>query len=286
MIKAYYELAKPGIIYGNAITAVGAYFLAARGHGNIGTFLAMLLGISLVIGSACVCNNFLDRDIDKKMQRTKKRALVTHAISGPQSLLFAAVLGILGLLLLGVYNNFLTATVALFGFLMYVAVYTPIKRLSVYGTLVGSISGAVPPIVGYCAATNRLDLGAGILFLILVFWQMPHFYAIAMYRLHDYTEANIPVLPIVSGMRVTKIHIVSYIAALLVAVIGLTLTHFAGYTVAIVLVGITVFWLLKGIKGLTSSSIQDATWARGMFFFSLIVILVLCGMLSLNSFLI
>jgi protoheme IX farnesyltransferase len=284
-LKTYYALTKPGIIYGNDVMAIGAFFLAARGHSTIVLFLAMIAGISFVIGSACVFNNYLDRDIDAKMQRTKDRAMATHAISTSDNLIFGTLIGLLGLLLLYFGTNPLTALIAFFGFFMYVAVYTPVKRLSVHGTLVGSISGAVPPVVGYCAVTGKLDLEAFILFVILVFWQMPHFYAIAMYRLRDYTEAGIPVLPAVSGMHATKIQIVGYIMGLVIAVSSLTFFGFAGYAYLTIAIAVCLAWLYKGLAGFTEKDINDAAWARSMFFFSLVVIMALCGAMSLNHFL-
>ena len=205
MIKAYYLLAKPGIIYGNALTAIGGYFLAAKGIFDLSLFLSMLFGLSFVIGSACVFNNIMDQGIDSKMARTKKRALVTKTIPEFHAVVYGSILGILGFLLLLCNTNVLTALIAFIGFIFYVIVYGIFKRKSVHGTVIGSISGAVPPVVGYCAVTNNLDLGAFLLFIILVIWQMPHFYAIAIFRRDDYVAASIPVLPIKKGLFQTKI---------------------------------------------------------------------------------
>ncbi len=231
MFKAYYQLTKPGIIYGNAITTVAGFFLASKGHFNLGLFLAALIGISLVIASGCVFNNYIDKDLDATMERTKNRALVTGAISVRGAIVFGAILGLLGLATLGLLTNTLTAEIALLGLFFYVVLYSLAKRRSVYGTIVGSISGAVPPVVGYCAVTGRFDLGALILFLILVFWQMPHFYAIAIFRQQDYTAAGLPVLPVVKGLRTTKIHILFYILAFTIAAAALYIFKFAGIAV-------------------------------------------------------
>jgi len=221
MIKDYYSLTKPGIIFGNAIPAVAGFFLASKGHPNAGLFIAMLVGISFVIASACVFNNYIDRDIDKFMARTKKRALPTGIISGRNALLYAIVLGVIGFSLLLFYTNLLTTFVGFVGFFVYIVLYGISKRRSVYGTIVGSIAGAVPPVVGYVAVTNNFDMGALLLFLILVIWQMPHFYAIAIFREDDYAAASIPVLPIKQGIKATKIHMVLYIAAFLIATVML-----------------------------------------------------------------
>ncbi|MDE2589744.1 MAG: heme o synthase, partial [Patescibacteria group bacterium] len=199
-IKTYYLLTKPGIIYGNTITTVAGFLLASQGKIYFGLFMATLFGVSFVIASACVINNYLDRKIDKKMARTQKRALVTHAISPSHALVFATILGILGFLDLVVFTNGITFMIGLIGYIDYIVLYGLSKRKSIYGTLVGSISGATPIAAGYTAVTNRFDIAALLLFLIMVFWQMPHFYAIAIYRLKDYVAAGIPVLPAKKSM--------------------------------------------------------------------------------------
>ena len=283
MFKAYYQLTKPGIVYGNAIAAIAGFFLAARGHFNPLLFLAMLIGICLVIASGCVFNNYIDRGLDAKMERTKKRALVAKTISNRNALIYGTVLGLIGLITLLLYTNLLTTFLALLGLFFYVVVYGIGKRRSIYGTLIGSISGSIPLVVGYCSVSNNFDLGALLLFLILAFWQMPHFYAIAMYRLHDYEEAGLPVLPAIKGMETTKKHILFYIIGFIVSSLLLTAFKYTGYTYAIVMTLVGLYWLWLGIKG---GKAKDTTkWAKGVFRFSLIVLLVFCGMLAINSLL-
>ena len=272
-MREYYQLAKPGIIYGNLVTAIGGYFLAIHGSVHFGLLLAMSLGLALVIGSACVFNNYTDRGIDAKMERTAKRALVSGSISGPQALVFGALLGGFGVALLILGTNLLTALVALFGFVMYVGPYGYFKRRSVHGTLVGSLPGAVPPVVGYCAVTGRIDAAAAILFLILICWQMPHFYAIAMYRLSDYVEAGIPVLPAVRGMAATKLQILLYVTLFIVAASLLWAFGYAGYVYLAGAVALGLAWLWIGLKNF--KVLNDELWGRGMFRFSLIVITAL-----------
>lgn len=282
-LKAYYYLAKPGIIRGNAITAIAGYFLAAGWQFNWQLFLAMLFGLSLIIASACVFNNYIDRDIDKLMERTKKRALVTNSISASSALIYGTLLGFIGALLLAVYTNTLTLLIALFGFFAYVVLYGYTKRHTVHGTVIGSISGAVPPVVGYSAVTNRLDTGALLLFLILVFWQMPHFYAIAIYRLKDYAAASIPVLPAVKSLRSTKFHIVLYILAFIAASVSLTLFNYTGMVYFIVTALLGLNWLRLSLQGFGAKN--DELWARKVFQFSLVVITVLCIMIIINPLL-
>jgi protoheme IX farnesyltransferase len=283
VFKEYYQLAKPGIIYGNAVTAIGGYFLATRGHFNLVTFLGMLVGISLVIGSACVFNNYIDRDIDQRMARTKKRALVSGSISTTSALTYGTVLGVIGALVLFFTTNTLTLVVGLFGVIMYVAVYGYAKRASVHGTLVGSVAGAVPIVVGYTSVSNQLDAPAWILFTILVTWQMPHFFAIAMYRLKDYQAASIPVLPSIRGMHVTKLYILGYITAFIVACASLTLFGYAGYTYLVVMVLTGLIWLWFGLKSF--KSLTDPLWGRTVFRISLVSILVVSLMVAVGPIL-
>lgn len=243
----------------------------------------MLGGLSLIIASACVFNNYTDRDIDSKMARTKTRALVSGAIPERNAIIYAAVLGIAGGAFLALYTNLLTLAVALTGFFFYVVVYGYFKRRSVYGTIIGSISGATPPVVGYCAVTNHFDVAALILFLILIAWQMPHFYAIAMYRRDDYAAAKIPVLPLKKGMRAAKVQILIYIMAFTAAAAALAVFSYAGYTYLIVAVLLGLTWLGFGLKDFNTSS--DKRWGRKMFFVSLAAITALSIMISLNAWL-
>ncbi|HEU5122168.1 MAG TPA: protoheme IX farnesyltransferase, partial [Candidatus Saccharimonadales bacterium] len=192
-IKSYYYLAKPGIIYGNVLAAMAGFLFGSGRTFEGWRFLALVFGIGLVIGASCVLNNILDRGIDKKMARTKKRALVTGDITIPSAIIYAVTLAGGGFSLLVLYTNWLTAALGAFAMVFYVVLYGIAKRKTIFGTLVGAVPGAIPPVTGYVAVSNQLDGAALLLFLILVAWQMPHFYAISIYRRHDYDAAAIPV---------------------------------------------------------------------------------------------
>ncbi len=210
MPRAFLLLTKPGIIAGNALTAAAGFALGSSHLFQPWLFLAALAGLSLIIGSACVLNNYIDRKADQKMERTKTRALAVGTISTRHALLFSLILGVSGTLILFFFVNLLSAAAALFGFIAYIGIYSFSKYHTVHGTLIGSLAGAVPPIVGYTAASNRFDLIAIIFFTMLVFWQMPHFYAIAIYRLKEYQAASIPVLPAKRGIQAAKIQMILY----------------------------------------------------------------------------
>ena len=283
MLKTYYALTKPGIVYGNALSAIAAFFLASHGHFDLKLFSYMVIGICLVMAAACVLNNYLDRDIDSLMTRTKKRALVSGEISPNQAFSFGTCLLIFGVLLLLLGTNPLTTLLAILGFIGYVFLYTYAKRLTVHGTLLGSLSGAIPPMVGYCAVSNRLDLTAVLLFIILMAWQMPHFYAIAMFRSKDYAQASLPVLPLVKGFAVTKRHSMGYVILFLIATIALTIFGSTGGTYLLCMLGLDLAWLKIALNSFHTK--DDAAWARQMFRFSLLVLLGFCFIISVNAFL-
>lgn len=272
--KAYCLLTKPGIIMGNMITMAGGFALASRGYFNVLFFCITLAGLSLIIASACVFNNFIDRDFDKKMNRTKNRPLVKGLISGKSALVFAVILGFLGSFCLLHYTNLLTFAIALFGFFVYVLLYSFSKYRTVHGTLIGSVAGAVPPVVGYCSVNGSFDVGALIIFAIVAIWQMPHFFAIAIYRLDDYAAASIPVMPIKKGILTTKFHMLFYIILFIAASFMLTIFGFTGllFLIASAILGFRWLWIC--IEGFQTKN--DTLWARKMFLFSLIVITTLC----------
>ncbi len=283
LLKTYYKLTKPGIIYGNLLTTTAGFMLASKSHINLWLLTATLTGTSLIIASACVFNNYIDREIDSKMARTKNRALVTGLISVKTSIIFARILGTTGFLVLACFTNLLTVFLGIVAFFVYVVVYGISKRKSVHGTLVGSIAGALPPVAGYTAVSDNFDLAALLLFLILVFWQMPHFYAIAIYRFDDYKKAEIPALPIVKGIKVTKIQIMLFILAYIFSSISLTFFNYTGYTYLVVSLFFGLGWLWVGIADFNST--QDKRWARKIFLFSLVVIVSLSLLLSTSTLL-
>lgn len=230
--------------------------------------------MALVMASGCVFNNCIDRDIDKLMERTKNRASALGLVSVKTMLLYGIVLGVLGTWLLYSKTNLLAVSLGLFGLFVYVGIYTLwMKRHSVFGTFVGSVAGAMPPVMGYCAASNRFDMGAVILFLILCLWQMPHSYAIAIYRKEDYARASIPVLPLKKGIRFTKISMILFTIAFAVVAVMPTIYGYTGIIYLIISLGVGIAWILMALSGLYTQN--DALWARKMFLFSIIGIVLL-----------
>lgn len=280
MIKTYYLLTKPGIIMGNLITTASGFALASRGSIDSYLFLMTLVGLGMIIASACVFNNYIDRESDKKMERTKNRPLAQGLISGNKAILFASLLGIGGTVFLALFTNWIAVLTAVLGFVIYVILYSFFKHRFTSATLIGSIAGAVPPVVGYCAVKNALDMGAIIFFLILVLWQMPHFFSIAIYRFSDYMSASIPVLPAKKGNFATKKQMLLYIVGFISACIFLLVFGYTGYFYLSVAAVLGIIWLILCIRGFKSDN--DTLWAKQMFRFSLVVITGLSLMISLD----
>lgn len=278
MIKTYLLLTKPGIIMGNLITTVAGFALGSGKSWDFLLFLATLGGLGMIIASACVFNNCLDRHADAKMERTRNRPLVKGELSVKTAFFFALLLGSMGATILLLYAPFLATLSAFIGFFFYVIVYSISKYRTSLGTLLGSIAGAMPPVVGYVAASGQYDSVALLLFIILIFWQMPHFYSIALFRLDDYEGASIPVMPLVKGIYLTKVHMLCYIVAFFVAMLFLVFQKalWFGYLVPAVLIGIG--WFLLCLQGFKTEN--ERGWARQMFRFSLVVIMVFSGMIS------
>jgi heme o synthase len=282
-LSTYYYLTKPGIVYGNAIAACAGYFFGSSGMPSLPVFLAMLIGICAVMASACVYNNVIDSDIDALMERTKKRAVATGKVSALHALLFANILLVIGVLLLVFGTNTLTAMVAVAGHIAYVVLYGYAKRKTVHGTLVGTLSGSTPPVIGYVAATGSLDLTALLLFVILAAWQMPHFYAIAIFRRDDYASAGIPVLPVVKGLDATRRQIIFYVILFVIACVLLGLYGGASLLWTMVMILLGGYWLYLCLQRVSAGDING--WARRQFGWSLSVLLVMSIGLSIDSFL-
>ena len=263
MFKQYLQVTKPGIIFGNLISVIGGFLLASKGSIDYPLFIYTLVGVSLVVASGCVFNNYID--------------LISPAVS----LVYATLLGIAGFMLLWFGANPLACWLGVMGFVVYVGVYSLyMKRHSVYGTLIGSLSGAAPPVIGYCAVTGEFDSGAAILLAIFSLWQMPHSYAIAIFRFKDYQAANIPVLPVVKGISVAKNHITLYSIAFAVATLMLSLGGYAGYKYLVVAAAVSVWWLGMALRGYKVA--DDRIWARKLFGFSIIAITALSVMMSVD----
>ncbi|MCM3785958.1 heme o synthase [Neobacillus mesonae] len=266
--KDFVTLAKPGILRSNLIAAFGGYWLASQWDIDFFKMIITMLGTMLVMASSCVFNNYFDRELDKKMERTRNRALPTGKL-GPQVVLtYAIILGIAGLALLFGFSGWLAGVLGIFGMIIYVIVYTLwLKRSSTWSTSMGGFSGAVPPVIGYVAVSGTLDMGAILLGALLFLWQPPHFWSLAIRRLDDYKNAGYPLLPVVKGVHRTKIQMIPYLVLLVPVPILMYVYGYTGIVFMIVASVLSLLWLIYGFQGFKAKD-TDA-WAKKMFFFSI-----------------
>ena len=277
----FYLLIKPGIILGNLITFAAGFFLASKGVFDIRLFIGTLLGLSCVIASACVFNNYIDRYIDQKMERTKNRVLATGSINAYNAYAFAVLIGLSGNLILLNSSNVLTTLLADLGFVVYVFLYSLLKSRTTYSTLIGSVSGAIPPVIGYTAVSNQIDAAAVILFYIMIFWQMPHFFAIGLWHQEDYTKAKLPILPVARGAHRTKVHMFLYILCLIPTLMMLSFFGYTGKFFFLTTFAASAAWLMLSIRGFKTD--QNDLWGKQMFRFSLVVINAICLLIPFDS---
>lgn len=281
---SFLQLIKPGITLSNTIAAMAGFLLAASTTAfHWPAFIGAIGGTALIIASACVLNNIIDRDIDKKMQRTRKREVAKGSIQVPTATAFLIIIGLGGFALLFFLTNFLTFMLGVIAYIWYVVIYGIAKRTTPYSTLIGGVAGALPPMAGYTALTGSIDAAAILLFWILFFWQLPHFYAISMFRQSDYAAVNIPVWSVKYGMETTKLQI--FISVVLYAISAALLTAF-GYTGIIYLVlssALSIYWIYKGITLYNKN--DDIKWSRVMFGISLLVLLAMCALIAVGGYL-
>lgn len=242
----YLQLTKPRLNLLVVFTTAGGYWLGVGGHVDIARLVHAVVGTALVAGGSAVFNQLYERDVDALMSRTRTRPLPDGRLSPLQAFWFGFVLCSLGLAQLALAVNPLSAVVAFATLVTYVLIYTPMKRRSSFSTVVGAVPGALPPVIGWAAATNTLSREAWLLFAIVFLWQMPHFLALAwMYR-DEYGRAGFPILPVSEpDGRSTARQTMAYAAALLPVSLAPALTGLAGgiyFPVALVL-SLGFLWL-------------------------------------------
>jgi protoheme IX farnesyltransferase len=228
--KDYVTLTKPRIMTLLLLTGAAGMFVGAHGVPSLGTFAVTMAGLALACGGASALNHVLDRDLDRLMRRTGHRPVAEERVSPARALEFGLALSAFSFVLLASLVNVLTAVLALVGNLFYVLVYTRwLKRSTPQNIVIGGAAGAVPPLVGWAAATGNLTVPALFLFLIVFFWTPPHFWALALVIKRDYEAARVPMLPVVRGDDETARQIVWYSLVL----VGVTLLPFAWHTAGV-----------------------------------------------------
>ncbi len=269
VFQDFLALIKIGIVNSNMITVFTGFFLAiqlsqAKFLASLDLLFYALAGSGLIIAGSAALNNLIDRDIDPIMSRTKSRPTVTGRFSNSAVLALALTFIIIGEVFL--FSASTTAGLwGLAGVFSYVVLYSMwSKRKHVSNTVVGSISGAIPPLIGWAVVEPSLGAGAWALFLIMFMWQPPHFYALAMRRTEEYRAANIPMLPVVKGFKRTKVSM--FVWVLLLFPLPFLLTEL-GTPFLILATLLNIGWLYFAVRGFKAK--DDLKWATGMFVYSL-----------------
>ena len=279
--RDYLSLLKLRIVALLDATAVGVMIPAAHGHPRLLSVFAVLVGGTLAAGGAHSINCWFDRDIDAAMSRTRRRPVPAGRIPAWHALAIGIVLNVLAFAVLWSGANLLAAALALSGTLIYVFVYTIwLKRSTPQNIVIGGAAGAVPPLVGWAAATGRLDISALALFGVIFFWTPPHFWALAQMIKTDYARARIPMLPVVAGEKSAKRQSVVY--AVLTAIVSIV-PFFTGSAGAVYLAGAVVLGI--GLVGLTILDLSGRRWTRRLFAYSLVYVAVLFTLFAVSPFL-
>ncbi|UNK21312.1 heme o synthase [Paenibacillus sp. N3/727] len=282
MLADWLHLTKPRILQLNLIATFGGFWLASEWVINESLLLWTLLGTVLTMASACVVNNVWDYKLDRKMNRTKDRPLAEGRLKLAYVVLYAFVLGIAGETILFWKVNTLCGWLGLLGMFVYIVIYTMwLKRTSTWSTAVGGVSGAMPPVIGYCAITNQLDAGAFLLFLLLFLWQPAHFWSLAIRRVEEYKAAGYPLLPVKKGIRRTNLQMIPYVVLLVPTVILMYVLQYSGVIFLIVSLIGSVLWLWHTVRGITKS--QNDRWAKTNFFISVNYLMIVFVIMILDT---
>jgi protoheme IX farnesyltransferase len=215
--RDYYEMCKPRVVLLMLLCTLVGMFLATSAWVSVSLIVNCLLGVALVAGSAAALNHLIDASVDQKMARTENRPVAQGRVTTVQGLIFVGITGAMGLAILAIAVNPLTAWLNFFSWLGYGLIYTLyLKRATSQNIVIGGLFGAAPPLFGWTAVTNSIDGGGLLLVLIIFAWTPPHFWALAIDRLEEYKKVDIPMLPITHGVAYTKLHIVLYTILLII----------------------------------------------------------------------
>ncbi|MCA9531989.1 MAG: heme o synthase [Myxococcales bacterium] len=275
-----FSLTKPRITLLVAITAGGGMWLAPTKPSPV-TALIMLLSTCMIVSGASTLNCYLERDSDKLMARTAKRPLPDGRLRPRAALWLGLGLGILSVPALTFFANPLTGVLGAIALISYVLVYTPLKPRTPTALLIGAIPGALPPLMGWTAATGQLDAPGLVLFGILFFWQIPHFIAISIFRQEEYERAGLKVLPSTHGLAAAKVYALCYTVFLVATSLLLFPLHVAGtiYLVGASLLG--ALFVVVALRGLREDA--HIRWSKQLFFVSLIYLTGLFAVLMIDA---
>ena len=273
LAQQFFQLTKPRVVSLILFTAVIGMFLAAPGMVPPVVLIAATLGIGLVAGAAAAINCLVEQKIDAVMARTRGRPLPRGTLTSPQTLVFASVIGGIGLLLLYFAVNPLTMWLTLATFVGYAVIYTILlKPATPQNIVIGGASGAMPPVLGWAAVTGQVSSDALILFLIIFAWTPPHFWALALYRKLEYAKAGVPMLPVTHGDKYTRLHVLLYTIILTAVTLLPFATRMSGFIYlasALILDGVFIYFALR-IYFHYSDALAKRTFAYSILYLSLL----------------
>jgi heme o synthase len=284
--KDYLELTKPKVVLLILLTAVVGMYMAPGDHVPINILIIATVGIGFAAGGAAVVNHVVDQRIDAIMARTIKRPVATGKIDNKRAIAFAVVLSVSSMLMLYFYINPLTAILTFFGLVGYAFVYTMyLKRATPQNIVIGGLSGAIPPLLGWTAVDGyggEIHPNALLLVLIIFVWTPPHFWALAIFRRDEYAKADIPMLPVTHGIEFTKLNIVFYTILLIFAA---ALPYLVGMSGIIYLIGSSILGLIFLYYAIKLMRTKERKVAMDTFRYSIYYLMILFVLLIVDRYL-
>ena len=259
LLKSYYQLCKPNVVYMMLICAFVGMLLAEESVGSFRYLFVALIGIALCSASAAAINQVIDRNTDASMTRTDQRPLPKGELSATHASVFAFVIGVIGALILYFYVNTLTMILTIASLIGYAFIYTIyLKRATPQNIVIGGLAGAAPPLLGWSSITNTIDPYALLLVLIIFVWTPPHFWALAIYRKEEYAKESIPMLPVTHGVIFTKLQIVLYTIILFIVSLLPYVVLMSGLIYLYSALILSSMFLYSSVKLYYSSDDEDA----------------------------
>ena len=279
ILKSYYHLCKPNVVFMMLITSLIGSLLATNGSNfNPLLILISLMGIGLCAASAAAINQVVDQKVDANMSRTSERPIPQGEISSSKAISFAIVIGLIGYAILYRYVNVLTAYLTIASLIGYAIIYTVfLKRATPQNIVIGGLAGAAPPLLGWSSITGSIDPNALLLVLIIFAWTPPHFWALAIHRKDEYAKENIPMLPVTHGISFTKLQIILYTIIMLLVSLFPYFVMMSGafYLVSALVLGSIFLWYAFRLYGDDSNSLAMPTFQYSIYYIFLIFLALL-----------
>ncbi|MFL2726915.1 MAG: heme o synthase [Gammaproteobacteria bacterium] len=279
ILRSYYHLCKPNVVFMMLITSLIGSLLATNGSNfNPLLILISLIGIGLCAASAAAINQVVDQKVDANMSRTSERPIPQGEISSSKAISFAIVIGLIGYAILYIYVNVLTAYLTIASLIGYAIIYTIfLKRATPQNIVIGGLAGAAPPLLGWSSITGSIDPNALLLVLIIFAWTPPHFWALAIHRKDEYAKQNIPMLPVTHGILFTKLQIILYTIIMLLVSLFPYFVMMSGvfYLFSAFVLGSIFLWYAFRLYGDDSNSLAMPTFQYSIYYIFLIFLALL-----------